>query len=225
MRSKICLILCFTAFFCLRGLLSPLQAQKVDTVRHFFPDPSLAMHEKPKIYFGFDTRRSFFNNSDVKIAGLKIGLDFKKTIRFGISLHWLTTPIYRTFYEPDSLGLPDTLISQLGFGYFAFSSEYVYYRSKRWEFSTAMYLGAGNMQFTNRPLTFRKFGLVEPDLNGQYKIFPWLGIGFGGGYRVMMMQDKKLSKTLNNPIYKIGIRLFIGELYKTIFKPEEVSWN
>jgi hypothetical protein len=225
MRLKGCFWLFILAFILFPGMNGSLHAQKVDSTRHFFPDPSIAMRAKPKLFFSFDTRRSFFSNSDVKISGIKIGLDFKKTMKFGLGLHWLNTPIYRTFYEPDSLGRPDTVVSQLGFGYLAFSSEYVYYRSKRWEFSTALYLGAGSMQFTNRPHTIRNFGLLEPDLNGQYKIFPWLGIGFGGGYRMMMMQDVKLRRSLNNPIYKFGIRLFIGELYKTIFKPEEVSWN
>ncbi len=190
----------------------------------FFPPLKPAFQSNPRLFFGFDTRRSFINNADVKITGVKLGLDFKRTIKFGVGIHWLNTPIYRTFMVPDSLGQDKPMVSQLTFGYLSFNSEYVFFRSKRWEFTTSTYVGLGSMQFTNLPQTHRKFGLIEPDVNGQFKFFPWLGLGAGTGYRFMLMRDENVRSSLNNPIYKIGIRFFIGEAYNSIFHPERVSW-
>jgi hypothetical protein len=207
------------------AMLGHAQQDSVKTYpKVFLPRLGHALGSKPKLFFGFDTRRSFINNADIKISGVKIGLDFKRTIKFGVGLHWLNSAIFRTFTVPDSLGNDQPVVSRLNFGYLSLNGEYIFFRSKRWEFTTSAYLGLGSMEFTNLPHTKRPLGLFEPDLNGQFKFFPWLGLGAGTGYRFMLVRNDNVRSSFNNPIYKIGVRFFVGELYKSIFHPEKVSW-
>lgn len=205
-------------------LLLPL-AGEAQIGKRFVKSLDDAFHTNPKLVLGFDTRRSFFSNTDVKITGIRAGLEFDHRVRFWLGLHFLNTPIYRAFHVSDSLGIPDTIHSKMNFGYLSFITEYVWLRTKRWEASVPLYIGFGNMSFTGFEAgTTKKFGLLELDVQGHYKFFSWIGLGGGVGYRWMLSRDDRLRRNFNNPVYIFKVKLFLGELYKSIFKPDEVNW-
>ncbi len=63
--------------------------------------------------------------------------------------------------------------------------------------------------------------LYEPALSGQYKITRWFGLGMGAGFRIMLINNKGISSRFNSPIYIFKIKVFFGEIYRSIFLKKE----
>ncbi|MBI2967449.1 MAG: hypothetical protein HYY40_06520 [Bacteroidetes bacterium] len=171
-----------------------------------------ALRQKPKITVNLDTRNAFITNGRVKFTGIKAGLDFGKTIKFGAGYHFLQTPIYR-----------DTL--QFRVAYVALYGEYIFLKSKRWEFSLPVQLGAGNSSYEytdnttglkNR-INEKMIVLYEPALAAQYKFFKWLGFGMGMGYRIMLVNNKAIDEKMTSPIYVFHLKVFPGVIIRGIF--------
>ncbi|MCW5918764.1 MAG: hypothetical protein KIS71_03175, partial [Bacteroidetes bacterium] len=59
--------------------------------------------------------------------------------------------------------------------------------------------------------------LFEPAITGHYKLIRWVGIGFGVGYRVMLKNNKQLKDNLSSPIYILRLKIFVDEIYRTVF--------
>lgn len=219
MRFWILIGLCFWL-----GGSSPLAAQS-------FTQPgeigdAFNSHES-KVIVGFDSRRSFIGRTDVNIWGVRTGLDFQGKVRLGAGFYFLRTDLPRQFIVSRP-GIPtDTISRNLQFAYLSIFVEPVIFSSKRWEFDTPLHLGIGDNHYPNAPKdnggTRKTVLLAELSVAGTYKIFPWVGIGGGVGYRQVLKGNKSNFNNFNAPIYRIGIKLFAGYIYKAIFKPDELS--
>lgn len=186
-----------------------------------------SMDQKTKVTFRFNSRNSFITDRRARIFGFKLGVDFNNTLRMGGGFNILSSDLYREKIVMDSLGMPDTIASRLHFGYLAYYIEYVFYKTKRWEFSIPIQLGFGNSRFEHdyegdKIIEHKKMVIVyEPAVSGQYRFFEWAGVGMDVGYRFMLLNNKAIQQNLNSPIYAFKLLIFIGPLYRSVFKKEE----
>jgi hypothetical protein len=117
------------------------------------------------------------------------------------------------------------------FRYNSLFYEYVWFQNKRWEFSTALHLGGGDVDLSYRDtLENRRVNLFNGKTNiflgsgsVEYKLTRWLALGAGAGYRFVFSRDENLIKGLNAPIYVYRLKLLMGELLKMWFKKDYIN--
>lgn len=180
---------------------------------------------KPKFYFKLDTRNSFISARKASVSGIKIGLEYKETLIIGIGLNQLKTEIYQNKIITDNPLFPDTFSMKLYYSYVSPFIEYVFFRNKKWEHAIPIQIGFGNSRFeykNKRGETIREHNkpivLYEPAMTTQYKIFPWLAIGGGIGYRILLINNGTLNEKFNSPVYVVKLNILWGELYRKVFK-------
>jgi hypothetical protein len=208
-RSTIILLLLFSSSLA-------ASAQVMDTLR-------AAIHKKARFTFKLDTRNSFMADRRAEVTGVKLGVEFGNKLKVGGGYHWLTSAVYRNQFETNPSGLTDTIRSTLQLRYFAYYVEYVFHKTKRWEFSIPFQLGVGDSRYlynyagvqrtANRSTAF----IYEPAVSMNYKIFKWLGAGTDIGVRVMMVDRKAIGHNFNSPTYAFKLLIWYGELYKAVF--------
>lgn len=176
---------------------------------------------KLKFIFNFDARRSFVGDTKVRYWGLKLGLGNRKH-RFGIGFHGLQEPVLRIIERPEDTAATDS--SFFDYGQTSFYYEPIFYQSKRWEFSAPVHLNFGNLRGSFRDTAGRMIPFIERgtlsltfSFKGHFKVFRWIGLGFGAGYNQLLGGDKNARKALSQPFYSYGVKIFLGELWKLTF--------
>lgn len=187
--------------------------------------------KKVKLYFAFDASRSFLREPNVKFNGFKVGVELQEKHRLGISFHGLAEPVRfqgklnRVDY-PEST---DTLF--FNFNYASIFYDYVWLRTKRWELTSPIHLGSGNIELSYldtmrvRRAPFLSTSAVMVGFGGsaQFKIFRWFALGAGAGYRQMLTKDENIGKSLNAPFYQFQLKVLIGELFRMAIKRDEME--
>jgi len=192
--------------------------------------------QKPKarlvsnIIFQFDNRNEKYYDVQGRMNGLRIGVEFYKRVRVGFGFYENSN-----FYELKYPGRPDTLSKTISFRYTTNFGELVLYRNFRWELSHSLAFGKGQFavnkfdthtsvpEFIGRD-TIYNARLFDLGLHTHYKIFPWFGLGLGAGYRsVYVHNHPELRTAFSDPYFEFKIKLFIGYIYKGIFKPEVIK--
>ena len=200
-------------------------AQVVDSMR-------VSFHSKPKIIVGANTKNTFINGFSSPVYTLSAGLDFNHTVRIGAGYSFLrlskykngrdNTPFYLDKSFSDTSGA-HLVHPALTFSYVNLFFEYVYFKSKKWQFSVPLQLGVGGSSykynFNGEKITEEKdmVLLYEPTVSGQYRILKWFGVGLDVGYRMMLIRNKNIGYKFNSPIYNAGIVIYWGELYRMVF--------
>ncbi|MBX7181057.1 MAG: hypothetical protein K1X82_03005 [Bacteroidia bacterium] len=223
MKTFITLLLCLACF----QLLS--QTFKVDTLTWDIKKDSLFLKKKPwfDLVAGFDDRNLFLAKPSTKIDGIKVGIELYHRYRFGYSFFFLgkVRPLDVIFREKD------TVQQQLKLTYMGPFFEYVAYEDFRWEVSFPFNLGLGQGKIDTNTLSKEIKGrrvtsnllFTSAGINAHYRIFHWLGIGAGIGYSHVFTKEPAIKKVLNSPYYAIRVKLFLGGLYRSIFKPKVVK--
>ncbi|WP_258540707.1 hypothetical protein [Parvicella tangerina] len=198
--------------------------QKVDP-------PTSPKVKKAKLMFALDARRSFVLDNKVKFNGFKIGVELYEKHRVGLGFYGLRKPV-NFIGRIDKQEFPeatDTLF--FNFNYTGFFYDYVWLRTKRWELTTPTHLGIGAIEIqyqdtagVRRP-PFIKGGSVVFGIGGsvQFKIWRWLALGTGGGYRAMLSKEENIKRPLNAPYYQFQVKILLGELFRMAFKREELD--
>lgn len=183
--------------------------------------------DKVKVSVGLDSRRSFVSRQDVNMLGARAGLDFDGMVRVGGGIYFLFSDIHQQFVLTNpSTGEDSTVTARLRFNYITFFFEPVILKSRRWEISIPLHLGLGDTYFEgagfdqSRP---RTVVLSEASVIGHYKIFPWIGLGGGVGYRTMLKGNNLLGENFHAPIYMFTLKIFVGWIYLKLFKPEKLE--
>ncbi len=208
---------CFFLFLFLVGFPVSFQAQTpmMDTLLSAF-------HYRPKPSFDFGTRNSFVQNSRADIWGIKLGVSFHKRVRIYAGYNYMTSDLQAPYaFMGDGKLQEVTLHMKLNYGAVCF--EYVYYKTKHWEFSLPLQLGIGESRYQyayEGTLRNRDGGLIilyEPMVATEYYIFPWLGVEVDVGLRLMLRNNSAINKEFNGPMYAFGLFLAYDELYKALF--------
>ena len=200
--------------------LSPIaKAQLFDSIH-------AAIKKKPKIIFRFDSRNSFIDDSKAKIFGWKIGVEFNNLIRIGGGFNRLVErhdpSLDKVLYGEN--GVDTFTIAELQFNYISYFIDYIFFDTRRWEFSVPFQIGLGGSRYEYRDENgqlqehnAKSVILFEPAISMQYKITKWFGFGAGAGagYRLMLLNNKAIEKKFNSPIYIFKFKIFLGDMMRS----------
>ena len=178
-------------------------------------------NKKARFVFNLDARYTLFDKEPVRVSGLKGGIEWHHKLRTGVGYYFLSSPIIinHPALSPDQLATE----TRLKFRYGAVYGEYVLLKNEKWELSTPLQLGHGKLFSEQRGLSgetlnkeTRSLWLMEPSVAGHYKIYNWVGVGAGAGYRYLLSHAAPETNSLNAPVYYIKVKLFVGEIYRQI---------
>lgn len=198
---------------------------------------STVVHKKKeikptKLYFAFDARRSFVLDNKVKLNGIKIGIELYEKHRLGLGFYAMQEPV-KFVGKIDKMEFKDATDTLFfNFNYSGLFYDYIWLRTKRWELTTPLHLGAGGIQLNyldtlghRNPTPFIKGGSYVLGVGGsvQFKIWRWLALGSGGGYRKMLTKEENIKRPLNAPYYQFQVKILLGEIYRMAFKKETLE--
>lgn len=203
---------------------------------HAEGDDTTAIPEKPRaraisnVVFQFDNRNERYFGTKARMNGLKLGLESYKRVRFGFGFY-----ANNNFYRIPNPAIDDSILRTGKLNYSTFFTEIVFYRSFRWEVSLIGATGGGRLRVNNfsndasisrfiRQDVYEKVKIRDVAVNGQFKIFPWLGVGAGLGYRnVVNLPDENLRDAYRVPYIDFKLKIFLGYAVKSIFKPSKIE--
>jgi hypothetical protein len=180
---------------------------------------SNAIQNGGNFFVRFDSKNSFISNSQVRIWGMNLGMNYDNTVKFGGGLYNLMSPIEKN-YLVESNGIKDTILTNLQYTYFSVFAEYVFYETKHWEASLPVQIGIGGTSYSGYKsdstyLFHNKLILqYEATLTGHYRFLRYFALGGGVGYRIMLIDNKALGLQLTNPIYVVKFKIFLGDIFR-----------
>lgn len=188
------------------------RAQLIDSIGLFLTEP-------PRPIVRLDLKGSFVSNHNVRLIGLKLGLEHARRFQYGLGYSFLLSPVVRdrnvTGEGPRS--------SRLRMGYAHVYADYAFYQRGPWEVRIPVQLGFGSGSVvyedaTGRTRKLLRSGLIlyEPSMTVQYRFLKFFGVGAGWGYRLVIRTGDDLGERLTAPIYSLGVRIFFGDLYKEL---------
>ena len=188
------------------------RAQLLDSI-------ALFARESPRPIVRLDLKGSFVSNENVRLLGLKLGLEHARRFQYGLGYSFLFTPVERPRYV-EGLG---TLPTRLRLGYAHVYVDHAFYQRGPWEVRIPVQLGygRGSVVYDDAAGKARKLlssGLLiyEPSMTVQYRFARYFGIGAGWGYRLVLHTRSRLDERLTAPIYALGLRIFFEDLYRDV---------
>lgn len=163
-----------------------------------------------------ESRNSTIDHRLVSVSGARLGLAFRRKLRFGVGLSWLNSDVQSLVSTPD-----DPLYFK--FAYVAYYMDFVFYKTKRWQLSVPIQAGTGASWFQETlPYRFHAPGkkfilLYEPGISMQYKLFKWFGGGVDFGYRFCTGDKREKAIGLNSPTFAFKILFWFDQLYYDLF--------
>ncbi|MCB0792336.1 MAG: hypothetical protein H6595_04945 [Flavobacteriales bacterium] len=192
---------------------APAGAQLLDTIGSF-------LRVKPRISVIVDTRGSFISNRNVRIMGVKLGLEHGGRVRYGIGYNFLISPI-----ERDQAIGPDgnVVTTHLRFGYVAPYFGYTFFVRRHWEVSIPVQfgIGSGSLVYRDEGGARRRSQrttvvLYEPAMQVQYRLIKYAAIYLGWGYRLVARTSASLNEQFTAPIYLLGLKVHFGDIYRDL---------
>lgn len=192
---------------------------------------SVTFKTKPKIFFQFDTYRSFVSDRGASTFGFKAGLEFNSRIKFGIGYNTLTSDIvkdkevvFTRLVAQTELTIDTILPARLTMKFVPLLFEYIFYNEDPWQISVPLNIGLGKSYWwyfkypsIEKGQTEKKTVLLMTmNVDAQYKVVRWVGVGAGLGFRKMLV-DNNIGENLNSVIYSVQVRFFLDEIYKSLF--------
>lgn len=201
-------------------VFSSLHAQYRDTLHQAFTSS--------KTFDGrYESKNSFSDGNRIEVVSFKLGVTFGKKVSIGGGYAFLNTSLSKRTLLPDIDGSVVYQDNRLNFRYLCYYLDFVFYKSKRWQLSSQVEMGAGlsKFEFTSDGRINKRPGkficLYNPAINIKFKITKWIGIGSTIGYRFMLINDKTIGKKLNSPLYSAGVLIWWDELALALFPKNE----
>jgi hypothetical protein len=188
------------------------RSQLVDSIALFLQEP-------PRWVVKLDVRGSFISNQNVRVVGVKLGLEHARRFQYGVGYSFLLTPVER---EQEVPGVGE-VVARLRLGYVTPYVDYAFYQRGNWEVRLPVQigLGAGSLGYRDadgRRHRIRRSGLVfyEPAMTVQYRFMKYLGVGGGIGYRLVLHTSEGLGEQLTAPTYTLGFRVFFDDIWRDL---------
>ncbi|RSK48791.1 hypothetical protein [Hymenobacter rigui] len=184
-------------------------------------DSTFVRQSHRRAVFQFDQRFSILNGKVVGINGLKGGIEWRGRWRAGLGVYRLSGGVPTRIPQP--LEFPAGTRDEVRFRYLAAYGEYVFIGNRRWELSAPLQLGLGNYYTkyyfpdggvlrTNRQVLY----MVEPSVAAHYRVFRWVGLGAGTGYRQVFASGEKPEDQISGYIFFGRVKLFLGDFIKVV---------
>ncbi len=172
---------------------------------------------KGRLFFAIDEYNSFISSRLASINGVRFGLSYNEKSKIGIGFYALNTA--KSPIRQRLLSGKDSVTATLAFNYLSLGVEYTFYQKYPWQLSIPAQIGFGSSYYlyNNRKYKEAAVLLYEPAIMGHYKILKWFGVGFGLGYRLMIVPNTRIDKSFNSPIYLLRLRIFPEEIYYFFF--------
>ncbi len=188
------------------------RAQLLDSI-------ALFTQERPRLVAKLDIRGSFVDNRNVRLMGVKLGLEHAGRFQYGIGYTFLYTPVSRTEVVE---GVGSTTL-RLRVGYISPYVDYAFYQRGRWEVRIPVQIGIGAASTaytdaTGERVKYQRTGLLlyEPAMYVQYRFWRYLGVGGGWGFRLVWQTGDRIGENLSAPIYAFGLRVFLGDIWRDL---------
>ncbi len=178
---------------------------------------------KPKFNFQFDNKNSFIGDRAVRFNGILATIQIGYKSRLGAGYYALSKN--SRFTEINSKNGIDTLITVQNFRYYSMEYHYILVNTKHWEVYFPFELGLGGVNTTNNSNRTLPINYVLPaqvvnlGAMGYYKLFSFIGLGGGVGYRYVRLGSRPndIADDLTRPTYSIRVKLYLGDLLNIIF--------
>ena len=180
-----------------------------DNEEDMFYEIKNSLQTKPKFFFKQANKNSFISNRRGLFLSFQLGLDYDNTFRIGMGYNTLYGRKYQNY-----IGSILKSTETLNFDYLSTFVEYIFNKNKRYEFSLPIQLGFGYSWLGNfiRSDTKHFQMLYETQLNGMYYVFPFLGLGAGMGYRIMLVNNPYINEEFTAPIYNFKVKIVFSKI-------------
>jgi len=179
--------------------------------------------KKYKFNFQFDNRYSNIRNYKITIFGAKMGIQYKNLTRFGVGASFIVSPVDIT--GTLQVRIKKKLVNEnteekISFWYFSVYNDWIFYKTKHWECFATEQIGYGKpvyvYQVNNATVREEDIPLYVNEISGQvnYKIFSWMGLGAGLGYRNIWNGGSEVKDTFNAPIYIARLIIYPESILK-----------
>ncbi|MGI4875411.1 MAG: hypothetical protein ACRYFX_30015 [Janthinobacterium lividum] len=177
--------------------------------------------ERRRLVVQVDTRFSIINSHFCTINGLKLGLEWRGRIRTGAAFYFLSSRIPTHLEPPDNAA--NNADATLRFYNVALYGEYILLENNRWELGANLQTGLGSLrvEYTNedynRERSPRDFiGLVEPSVAAQMRLFSWVSLGAGAGWRQPLFVTPLVRNEISGPIFYLRGKVLLGPMWHII---------
>jgi hypothetical protein len=187
-----------------------------------FPD-SIAVDERPRAAFRFllnlDARNTAVFDRTVRFFGVRIGA-WKNRDIIALGFYGLDNPVIDNSVQLTDVGRDSTNV-RTALSYAGLTYERLFIDNKRWQLSVPLMVGLGNTRVeyldstdTYRPYARREVVPVELGVRGAYKLFFWLYIQAGVGYREVLSADHRAHNNYSGFTWSYGLSLKLGNIYR-----------
>lgn len=182
---------------------------------------------------GMDNHYTAFFGQSTNFWGAKLGLEFMQNYRMGFGAYYMPKKVAMAPKRYD--GEADTTYRKFRMHYYTTFFEWIFIRNFRWELALPVSAGYGraeveqwvpgrNEHTMGRWEKGKDIGefVATFHIQAHYKIFSWVGIGLGLGWRQIISREPEIQQNLSGAILSYKIKLFPGSLYKALFKKEKI---
>ncbi len=180
---------------------------------------------KYKIGFSFDSRNTFVASKSAKLGGMKLGLYINRIHCIGLGIYGLNKPISASEVPNVSATIYSSKVS---FSYLSLFYERILYFNKKWEWSSAIHFGAGQLEIRykiNQGEPYKRLPSIqtrplEISTSVYHHLNYWVSLGAGIGYRYMRKTPQIYRPYFNGAIYLVKLKIRLFKLIKSIGNKE-----
>jgi len=187
------------------------------------------LKSKSTLDLRIESRYSFIDNDFAGISGIRVGVSFRRKLRFGGGVSWLKNDIAENVYLTNENGYLVSTPRYLKLAYLCLYADFVFYKTKRWQVSVPIQTGIGATWFqyqrayelnsANKKLLL----LYEPGISTHFKVFKWFGLGAAVGYRFTIKNNSDINYRLSSPTYALKILFWADQLYYDLFPKSKIT--
>ncbi|HEY0976798.1 MAG TPA: hypothetical protein VGE21_04965 [Flavobacteriales bacterium] len=171
-----------------------------------------------KILVNLDARRTVVFDEPVRFFGVRLGAQRDKDILaigyYGFDNPWIDHSVPLPEVGRDTTDLSSSL------SYGALTYERVLFENKHWMLSVPVMAGIGHVEIDYRdttgvflPYTKREVWPMEGGVRGAYKVFFWLYLQGGVGYRKVLTDEFLADRVYSGVTWNYGVSLKLGKIY------------
>lgn len=180
-----------------------------------------------------DNHYTAFFGQSANFWGVKLGLEMYKKYRVGIGGYYMPRKVDMAPLLEQ--GATDSTYQKFRMHYYTAFFEWVFVKNFRWELAMPVSLGYGraevqqwipgrNENVMGRWVEGKDLNefVATWSVNAHYKIFSWVGVGLGLGWRQIVTPNQEIQQGFSGVILSYKVKLFVGDLYKSFFKPHKI---
>lgn len=197
--------------------LAAQPASLTDSLRH-------AVNQPMSLTARLDTRNSFITGKSAQVRGVKVGATHENVVGYGIGFNWLAKGFKAVYHYPFEGGEFEAE-GELRYYYFSPYFDYTFYRKNNWYVTIPVQVGIGwsHLKYDRVDNTSQKTatGLMityEPAMAVEYRLFKYLGVGAGVGYRLMIVNQEATGYQFNSPVYLLKFRILFSKIYEDLLR-------